>query len=389
MTAAFARSAGALVLPPIRCQAGTVPLVSHPALPGVDVLPYVAHSLVFAQIAAAAVDVGDQLVMVDLPDRFNRHPGLLNVPLSMLPLVGVAVLPVPGRKPMAVAFTPASPPVVAALMARLQGRGLRCIAPPPLLEAATAGPAPNVTLPEDYRVYETGLERHFASAADALDNRFEALGARTQQLVTLRAARALRSARAAARKQRLLVVDWQLWWLMVRLLDGVLQDPSATLISLEPEPAKARPTLILVDPRQAWAAGALGDYPALTAAFFEEFLAGESTTASRGASMNVVPLPLRKPWTGVRPGGGRQPPFDLRARLDRLLVNSLTSDEPAPLPARERQAFANYLPRLMAGGGRALPRAAAHTLFAARACGGAGLAKRLREALLNYPAPPE
>jgi hypothetical protein len=136
----------------------------------------------------------------------------------------------------------------------------------------------------------------------------------------------------------------------------------------------------------------LDDYPAFVHAFFEGHLAAPGTASVPAPASNVLVLPRRQAWRPVPGcgGGGPGPYFDKRMIFDRLLVEHATADGSVDRDGttRQRLAFADYLQRLMASAGRAIPRAAEHTLLAARACGGVSFARRLRSALLAYPRPP-
>jgi len=381
--------ANPLILPELEVRAGPVALLSHPALPDVEVLPYVANRLVFAQIAAAAVAAQGRMVLVDLPARMSRQPGTLNLPLSLLPLLSVVIFPcAAGGLKLGVPVSPASPPAMAALAAREQGLVLRCIEPEFTFPATSAFHAP-LPLPEDYRVYRSGLASHFASAWSALKARFAAADDDARLFAALRAASALRAARVGLRRPRLLVADWRLWWLMSRLLDGAIADPSNKVQALPSGLKAERPVLYLPDPGEAWRGGLLDDYPALVAGFHEHVSGATPANALKPAG-NVLPLPQRMAWRRPvdPPAGAQAPAFDKRVRLDRLLVEVATSpDVPRGLIGTRRQlAFAEYLPRLAMG--HAVPQAASHALLAARACGGAALASRLRRAILAYPRPP-
>jgi hypothetical protein len=223
-----------LVLPQIDVRACEVALLSHAALPDVDVLAYQPNSLVFGQIAAAAARSQDYTVLVDLPARMNSEPGTLNIPLALLPLLSIVVYPaVVGTERLAVPVSPASPPVVAALVARQRELPLRCIEPQSPSPNAHAF-CPDVPLPEDYRVYLDGIERHFAGGWSVLQSAFARAEEETQALALIRAASALSSVQAHSRRRRLLVVHWQLWYLMRSILDGTISTPPSNLKLLAP-----------------------------------------------------------------------------------------------------------------------------------------------------------
>ena len=378
-----------LLLPEIQDRAGSVALLSHAALPGVEVLPYVEHSLVFAQIAAAAVSEQSRLVLVDLPARMSRHPGTLNLPLTLLPLFSVVIYPsAVGGRQLGIPVSPASPPIAAALVARQRGLALRCIAPE-IIPHAAATFHPRVSLPEDYRAYGSGLDGHFAGAWSALEAGFLAASDDTRLFATLRAASALQAARSAQRRPRLLVVEWRLWWLMSRLLDGAITDPSDKVLALLPRTQDAPPILYLPDPVEAWCKGLLDDYPALVSEFHGRIGGATPPPGNRSAG-NVLSLPKRMAWSRFADAlaGAAAPYFDKRASLDRLLVEVVTATDVAPdsISTRQRLAFARYLPRLAMG--CAVPKPASHAMAAARACGGEALATLLRRAILAYPRPP-
>ncbi len=382
-----------LVLPHADVGAGHVAPVSHAALPGVDVLPYRPDSLVFAQIAAALARAHHGAVLVDLPARMNREPGTLNLPLALLPLLSVVVYPAAvGRPQHGVPVSPASPPVVAALVARQLQQPLQCIEPQMPLPPSFAF-CPALPLPEDHRVYCNGLEQHFASAWQALEAAFAAASVQAQTFALVRAASALRNARAHSRQRRVLVVHWQLWWLMRQVLDCAVVEPPDNLALLSHPGSDEGPSLHLPDPDRAWASGLLDDYPALVQAFFDDQLALPGGAPGPAPSANVMRLPMRRAWQ--RPPGAagelQRPLFDIRLALDRMLVECMGADADAKAPphtTRQQLGFIDYLQRLMAANIHAVPRVAQHTLFAARACGGAAFARRLRSALLAYPRPP-
>lgn len=378
-----------LLLPEIQDRASPVTLLSHPALQGVEVLPYVEHSLVFAQIAAAAVALQSRLVLVDLPARMSRLPGTLNLPLALLPLFSVVIYPAAaGGRQLGIPVSPASPPIAAALVARQRGLPMRCIAPE-FISPPAATVHQQVSLPEDYRVYRSGLSGHFAGAWSALDAGFMAASDNARLFATLRAASALHAARSAQRRTRLLVVEWRLWWLMSRLLDGAITDPSDKVQALPPRMQDTLPILYLPDPVEAWCKGLLDDYPALVNEFHGR-IGGVTPPPGDQPAGNVLPLPNRMAWSGFADArsGAAASDFDKRASLDRLLVEVVTSIDAPPesISTRKRLAFASYLPRLAMG--YAVPKPASHALQAARACGGEALASRLRRAILAYPRPP-
>lgn len=381
-----------LVLPRTESWDYEVSPLSHAALPGVDVLAYSPNSLVFAQIAAAMTRSRDYSVLVDLPARMNREPGTLNLPLALLPLLSIVIYPaVAGTGRLSVPVSPASPPVVAALVARQRELPLRCIEPQSPLPNSHAF-CPDVSLPEDYRVYQDGMERHFAGGWSALQSVFAKADAETQLFAVLRAVSVLSSVQAYSQRRRLLVVHWQLWCLMCHILDGTISNPPPNVKLLAPPRLDQRATLYLPDPERAWAWGLIDDYPTLVHAFFESHLAAPGAASVPAPASNVLVLPRRRAW---RPGadcaGSRQgATFDKRMSLDRLLVDLATTEVSVGQAGttRQRLAFLDYLRRLMAAAGRVIPRAAEHTLFAARACGGASFARKLRLALLAYPRPP-
>lgn len=299
-----------LVLPPTEGWAYEVSPLSHAALPGVDVLAYRPDSLVFAQIAAAMVRAQDYTVLVDLPACMNREPGTLNIPLALLPLLSIVIYPaVAGKGRLSVPVSPASPPVVAALVARQRELPLRCIEPPSPLPNAHAF-CPDVSLPEDYRVYRDGMERHFAGGWSALQSAFAKADAETQLFAVLRAVSALSRVQAQSQRRRLLVVHWQLWCLMRHILDGAISNPSANVKLLAPARLNQRPTLYLPDPERAWAWGLLDDYPTLVHAFFEGHLAAPGAMPVPAPTSNVLVLPRQRAWRqGSGCAGSRQGPI--------------------------------------------------------------------------------
>ena len=338
-----------------------------------------------------------EVVCVDLPSCMNRAPGLLNLPLALLPLLSLVLLPGvggPGRR--AVPISPASPPAVAALVARQRALALRCI-DPDFEVAAEDAFCPDIALREDYRVYEPdgGLDRHFAAGWRELETAFGDAAAPARLYAIHRAASALQQLRATAPERRkLLVVDWQLWWLMTQVID----DPAAADIMARvhviaaPSPGGTPATLFLPDPRSAWQASLLDDYPALVAEFHQRCLAPSPPPSPLKLKSNVVDLPLRRRWAATPSAlaTAASQHFDKRLSLDQLLVESVTLDaaDGSAFPMRVTNTFAGYLPRLLAIHHQAVPSAASQLLPAARACGGWALARRLREAMLAYPKPP-
>lgn len=386
MTQGGFRSQCLQVLPP-RAPGQEPPLLRHAGLPGLEVLPYFAGSLHDAVLAAAAA-ARATVVITDLPDRMQRHPGLFNVPAGLLPFATVAVLPRRSGRRVGVPVTPSQPAVVAGLVARQRGLPLRCI-DPCIGADPGAGTLPRPrALRVDGDAFGRSYQTRLREAFDAFDAGLAVAPTAVRTHAALRAAVALRAVRRALCDGALLVVEWSLFRLISLLLEGRLEDPSTMVHSIDGWAADQPAELVLLDPERAWAAGMLGDYPALAAEFFAERLQlpGVANRPPQPSS-NVLPLPLRAAWKGGNRVQTLLPLFDAPVALDRLLTAAtLTGAQGVGL--RPRLAFADYLGRRVLCSGRSWPHAATDTLFAAQACGGRAWLRHVLEAILAYPQPP-
>lgn len=372
--------------------------LTHPALDGVDIIPYLPSRLDFAQLVAQAAASGNyDKVLIDLPS-FMQRPGWLNLPLALLPLVSLYIVNAVDGSKRAVAFSPSAPAAIAAWIVRQRGIALRCVEDAHTLNHPLEHMfGADVDLPEDYRVYDSGIGAYFAPASPRLEEAWDAAGAATRFFALQRAHGALqRVQRAAAGSRCLLVVDHQLWWLMAKAAAG----ESAEGARLFRWQVPLRGPLHLVDPCDAWVHGLLDDYPSATLAFWRDCFGpySDDDAPPIGPDLgNVIQLPLRgaRLPAAARPAAAPgTPAFDKRETLESVLAAALAPAGGSGVvgqttwTSRAVLAFAQYLRRLQMMDRRALPDAAGHLLFAANACGGRPLARALRRALLAYPRPP-
>jgi len=363
-----------------------------PGLPGLDVLPYVRGRLIFAHLAARVLSRRRyQQVLVDLP-HFMNGPGWLEHPLTVLPMVSLAVFRRQDGELRAIPFGPHDAATVAVFLAGRQGLDLHCLDDSDLLNYPPDSVfAPELPVGDDYRVFQTGLSEFFDPLWARLDRDWQEAGENRRFFTRYRAqevAKHLRKARKG-KGRGLLVIEHQLWWALRQALAQPDQERIRYIFRWRQAPGVLR----VEDPYFAWAQGLLDDYPALNLEFWQRLKSDRATGFDKLRSFEEL---LRRTLTsapvqaGDRPAGPNVVFLEgYLKKLHKVLRKPPPTEEEAPpalrVSVRSLISFLRYLRNLAVIHQRLVPEPGSQFFHAARACGGRALHQTLAKAFLDYP----
>jgi hypothetical protein len=327
------------------------------------VIPYIRGRLVFAELAARAIEGdGFEQVIVDLPFFLNRG-GLWEEAVKLFPYVSCLYCRKEDGGLAAIPFTP-SDAVCSALSAgqilREWGSDIevRFIDDSRVIHYPQGSMSfPDVRVGDDYTVFTQGLHEYYNCPYDQLDRAWREVSKDQRFFNEYRAGLVsdrLKSYLKSGRKT-LFVCEYRLWWLVKKMLQGDMGAP-AQYYSQPWKDVKA--VLVADDPVRLWLKGALDDCPAVVYEFYNSLR--QSITAS----------------------------FDKLTVTEKIVNRSLQPDrdhgvEGASL--RRSIVFYQYLRSRLLCENRLTPMVYQHFFDTAYACLGKTLAGHMTKKLFFYP----
>ncbi|MCU7805613.1 MAG: hypothetical protein KZQ96_20695 [Candidatus Thiodiazotropha sp. (ex Lucinoma borealis)] len=335
------------------------PYIRHPRYENLSVIPYVHGRLVFAELAARAIDTGQyDRVLVDLPSFLNGGE-IGSVLTGLFPAVSSLVICNTKGRFISIPFAPndAAACTVAATQ-RIAGSGqsvqLEFVDDAQVINYQEYLNYPEPTLQDDYAVHVDGLSAYFSRPFFELDAIWKKLPEHDRFYLHYRASQVAThiASHLVERTRTLLVCDYRLWQLVTTCLEQHHSAQSSPLILPWSDLSAA---LVLEDPHQFWALGLLDDYPAVVQQFWENMNDGNLETFDKLDSLNT-------------------------------LITTCLSEKEGQISCRKTTCFQRYLSTRLAAGRRHCPTPVTHLYDAAHACTGPHFAQSLASSFLNYPA---
>ena len=269
------------------------PYIRHPSYENLFALPYINCRLVFAELVGRAISRGAfDLVAVDLP-HFMQADEYLDLPINAFPWVSSLIVRNASDQFRTYHFVPNDAACAAAYVTKmLQSDGakveLQCVDDSHLINyPAEIFHVPEAKFTDDYFALTDGVEAYFSSAYEKLEDSWRSFSDVQRfywkyraRVVAVRLHELLRNG-----KKTLFVCNYQLWWLVNRVLStGDLENKNVLLMPWNDRSA----VLLFQDPAFIWIKGSLDDYPAVVYRFFDAIGKGTVDSFDKLKSLNSV-----------------------------------------------------------------------------------------------------
>ncbi len=336
------------------------PFIEYPGYGRLFVLPYIRSRLVFAQLAARALEEErfDQ-VLVDLP-YFLNNGSTLESALGHFPLVSILILKRNDSSHVFFPFVPSDAGCISARIAMERSIPFECIDDsrlPYFPEGSMF--RPSVTgLPDDYLVFDMGLKEYFAPFWSHLDYLWEKASHIERYFTSLRiAVLGERLKKALSQGEKVLFVcETSLWQAIKRWLDGESTPPNPIHINCK----DLQGALVFESPLNLWSRGLLDDYPLLVFKFWKSLEDKEGSSFDKLDAFKRVMEELLQPESLTKAGN---PSI-------RLLI-----------------IFKQYLKTQMVSHKRVIPHPTDHLFESAKSCMGMDMATHIARRFLYYFSP--
>jgi hypothetical protein len=339
--------------------------IRHSAFENLYVIPHIKGRLVFAELAARAIETGrfDRLV-VDMP-YFMNGGSWLDTPIGLFPYVSSIVIRKADLSFVSFPFVPNDAVCAAVAAAKImEGTGtpieINCIDDSNVINYPDGCRHQHISgVLDDYFVFTDGLEDYFAHLFAKLDVLWERLSEEQRFFLEYRAGIMSERLRRILRKGKntLFVCDYQVWRLMSKIIG---KEPAQSDRHFFPQWKRLDAALVIGDPYLFWARGLLDDYPAAVAKFHESLQLGTLHSFNKLVVIDDTIKSLRE---------------------------TAASKEFGTPSIRKIVSFDHYLRNMLAAKRRLTPFLISQLHDAACSCIGKGFAKAMATHLLNYPYP--
>jgi|GEM_PF-971802 len=346
------------VIPDLKISREIKPYIKATLYENLYVLPYERGRLVFAQLAARALEENQfDLVVVDLP-QFMNDGTWTDIPLQAFPAATTIIIKRDDLQYLWLPLAPNDAGCLALYLAKTKQMHCECVDDSNLINYPDGSLfQPDTGVREDYFIFHEGLDNYFARPWDLCAQQWLRATELQKLFSAYRAsliARRLRKLFSCSAKI-LFVCESLLWWMVRGVLAGELEESSAFPHLPRWQDKDAA---FVIDPHLLWVKGALDDYPAVNVQFFESVLRGNSVSFDKLHSLN---------------------------RITSDFIQGMGHHGSTDLSVRSLLTFTQYLRNRLAVFRRIVPQPGNDLLDAARACLGKAAAMELARELLTYP----
>jgi hypothetical protein len=352
---------------PLHTKTTQAPYNRHPSYENLFVLPYINSRLVFAELAARAIYEGQfDFVLVDLP-FFLKEMDWLDIIIDLFPVVSSLVIKTSDNQFRTINFVPNDAASASVYIARrLQESGTRiefeCVDDSNVINyPEECFHQPTMDTPDDYFALTHGIGDYFLTIYEQLCKSWPTLSDEQRffwnyrsDLVANRVNESLKRG-----KKTLFICNYRLWWLVnKKLLSGDFEIKRLFLVHWEDQAA----VLLIQDPYFLWIKGAMDDYPATVANFFNKVREGDLSS------------------------------FDKLQALHDIIsdaVEEMNTKNQEGVSVRRVKIFRQYLVTRLGTHCRVTPTLSTYLHEAAVCCIGRSFARNLTRKLLEYPVADE
>lgn len=335
------------------------------AFENLTVVPYMRGRLVFAELAARAIEEGEfDTVVVDLP-YFMNGKTWLDIPIRLFPYVSSLVLKKPDSTLINFPFVPndAACAAVAAAKGIKDGSksiDIQCIDDSNVIHyPPDCFYQPVIRVKDDYFVFIEGIENYYRPLFSQLDQTWQQLSTDHRFFFEYRAGIMSERIKECLRQGRntLFVCEYRIWWLISKLL-GSQQSGRVNQFYYPWKDMSA--ALVIGDPYLFWANGMLDDYPLIVSLFCERLHLGLMGS------------------------------FDKLQTIDGIIGSMIEARAKQGLrhpSVRELILFQNYFTKRLKIKRICTPSFLSDLYESVSSCLGKGFAREMARQLLNYPYP--
>lgn len=331
-----------------------------------SVIPYIRGRLVFADLVARAIEEeGFEQVIVDLPFFMNRS-NLWENAVKMFPHVSSLLFRKEDGSFAAFPFTPADAACIALSAVQTQkdwGRDieLQCIDDSRVIHYPRGSLSfPKVGPNDDYSVFINGLDVFCNEQYDQLEEAWAALGKEQRFFNEYRAGLVSDRLKSYLKngKKTLFVCEYSLWWLVKKIVMNKYAVPRQYFSY----PWKDVKGVIMIDDSlRLWKRGALDDYPAVVARFYDIMRTGLLSSFSKIRTIEDI--------------------------INKSLTHDLYEKTCGGSSVRRSLTFHKYLRNTSLSSGKISSIMLSHLCDAANSCLGRKAAKRMIRRFFSYPEP--
>jgi len=330
-----------------------------------SVIPYIRGRLVFAELAARAIEEdGFEQVVIDFP-YFMNSGGIWEDAVRLFPHVSSLLIKKEDGSFVAFPFVPSDAACMSLAAVQLQREWgfdikLNCIDDSQVIHYPAESLAmPEITLQDDYLVFRCGLEDYFRDTHTQLEGTWMNLSKDQRLLNEYRAGVIAERLQGAlkGKEKTLFVCEHRLWWL-VRKVFSSNRPTSRQYFTHSWKDVLA--ALVIERPLEMWAQGVLDDYPSVVRTFYKDMQ------------------------------NGKVADFDKLVNIHKSVnqtLQSMARKEKGNVSIRKTLSFYRYLHSRTASSFRLTPQPFDHLYDSAYECVGKGYAKELARKLLDYPYP--
>ncbi|MEW6600799.1 MAG: hypothetical protein AB1499_07495 [Nitrospirota bacterium] len=339
--------------------------VKHKRFENLCVIPYIRGRLVFAELAARALEEDEfRRVAVDFP-FFMNNDGLLNNAVQSMPFAGSLLIKKDSGTFYSIPFVPndaACITVAAVQMLKKDGISIemKCIDDSQVINYPQESlMQTEINITDDYLVFTDGLDNFFGPLYRRLDQSLSECSKDQSFFSEYRAGIVAERLAGLLRQggKTLFVCEYRLWSLVSRILESGSTRRGNGFHFIWKD---LKAAMVIEDPYRFWAHGLLDDYPFTVEQFYNKFKLGS------------VRL------------------FDKLECIEDLVKNTCQKSarkKKASLSVRRLISFYAYLRARMTGAGHLTPQPLTHLYEAAYSCLGKKIAQDIAKEFLRYPVP--
>ncbi len=339
--------------------------IKHPKFENLYVIPYIRGRLVFAELAAHALEE-DRFdnVVVDFP-FFMNSDNLLEMAVQSLPFASSLLIRKNHDSLVAIPFVPNDAACIAvAAVQMLKKEGipieLKCIDDSHVINYPQESLIqPEINFKDDYMVFTDGLENFFEPLYKQLDQSLNECSEDYRIFSEYRAGivveRLLKSLRQGG--QTLFVCEYRLWSTVSKILEtGYVKQQNYFHFAWK----DLKAVMVFEDPYYFWAHGLLDDYPFAVEQFYNKFRLGSVRLFDK---------------------------LDCIEEMVKSSIQRCAKQKKDCLSIRRLVSFYQYLRTMMTGALRFTPQPLSHLYDAAYSCLEKRFAQDMAKQFIRYPYP--